>query len=88
MNWEKVRVRLSNNQVYVISIKQIYKSASLLKFEITGGAKKVILEKQLYRKTNKWSMQVGGLSEADRDIMTGVIDFLVENLESNFNKKV
>ncbi len=79
MNWEKVRVRLSNNQVYVVSIKRIYNSTSLWKFEITGGSKRVILEKHLYRKTNKWSMQVGGFIDADKDIMTSVIDFLAEN---------
>lgn len=79
MEWETVNIKFSNRRVYRVNIKRIYQGTGLWKFEVTGGNKRVIMDKYLYRKTNQWMMPIGKLNEADARFLGRVIDILIKN---------
>jgi hypothetical protein len=79
VEWKGVKIQFSDRKWYKINISCIHQGVSLWKFEVAGGNKKAILDKHLYRKSNKWMQPVGGLNEIDVVYLGKVIDFLIEN---------
>lgn len=78
MEWNDLHIRFTNRRKYKVKITRIYAGTSLWKFEVTGGDKRVVLDKHLYRKTNTWMQSVGGLCEKDVLLLGRIIDYLIK----------